>query len=165
MRSRPLSPRLRRMEEVGMGGQQPKNFNCPPPDRSMFNHPSLPLFTIMNSSSKSIYIMARAISEQDFQNTVLDNKQPVVLDFWAAWCGPCRMLEPTVEELAQEYEGKALIGKVNVDENPQIAMEYGIRSIPTLLFFKDGKLVDRAVGVLTKAQLTQRIEDLLTVKV
>lgn len=109
--------------------------------------------------------MARAISEQDFQNTVLDNKQPVVLDFWAAWCGPCRMLEPTVEELAQEYEGKALIGKVNVDENPQIAMEYGIRSIPTLLFFKDGKLVDRAVGVLTKAQLTQRIEDLLTVKV
>lgn len=109
--------------------------------------------------------MARAISEQDFQNTVLDSKQPVVLDFWAAWCGPCRMLEPTVEELAQEYEGKALIGKVNVDENPQIAMEYGIRSIPTLLFFKDGKLVDRAVGVLTKAQLTQRIEDLLAVKV
>jgi len=109
--------------------------------------------------------MAIAISEQNFQETVLDSEQPVVLDFWAAWCGPCRVLGPTVEELAKEYEGKALIGKVDVDENPQIAMEYGIRSIPTLLFFKDGKLIDRVVGVLTKAQLAQRIEDLLAVKV
>jgi len=131
----------------------------------MFNHSFILLFSIANSLSKSIYIMAIAISEQNFQETVLDSEQPVVLDFWAAWCGPCRVLGPTVEELAKEYEGKALIGKVDVDENPQIAMEYGIRSIPTLLFFKDGKLIDRVVGVLTKAQLAQRIEDLLAVKV
>lgn len=109
--------------------------------------------------------MAKEINEQNFQDTVLNTDKPVVLDFWAEWCGPCRIIGPVVEELAKEYEGKAVIGKVDVDQNPEISMEYGIRSIPTLLFFKDGKLVDRAVGVMSKTQLAQRIEDLLKTKV
>ena len=108
--------------------------------------------------------MAKEINEQNFQDTVLNADKPVVLDFWAAWCGPCRIIGPVIDELAKEYEGKAVIGKVDVDQNPEISMEYGIRSIPTLLFFKDGKLVDRTVGVMSKTQLTQKIEDLLKVE-
>jgi thioredoxin 1 len=82
----------------------------------------------------------------------------VMVDFWAEWCGPCRMVGPVVEELAKEYDGKAVIGKVNVDNNPQTAMKYGIRSIPTILFIKNGEVVDRSVGAVPKATLSGKLD-------
>ena len=85
----------------------------------------------------------------------------MVIDFWASWCGPCRMLAPVVAELEKEYEGRVTIGSCNVDENPDASAQMGIRSIPTLLFFKDGKLVDRSVGVVPKAELQAKINAML----
>lgn len=105
--------------------------------------------------------MATEISDNNFKEIVKEGERPVVIDFWAEWCGPCRMIAPAVEELAHQYEGKAIVGKVDVDENPELSMQFGIRSIPTLLFFKDGKVVDRVVGAVSKAQIAQRIETLL----
>ena len=102
--------------------------------------------------------MALEFTDSNFKETVLDSEQVSLVDFWAVWCGPCRMIGPVVEELAKEYEGKALVGKVNVDENPEVAMKYGIRSIPTLLFIKNGEVVDKQVGVANKAQLRKKLE-------
>lgn len=86
---------------------------------------------------------------------------PVMVDFWATWCGPCRMIAPLVEELASEYDGKVVIGKCNVDENQEMPMKYGIRNIPTLLFFKNGELVDRMVGAASKADIAKKLDSLL----
>ena len=91
--------------------------------------------------------MAVVLTDANFDELVINSKQPVLVDFWAEWCGPCRMVGPVVEELAKEYEGKAVIGKMDVDNNPKIATEYGIMSIPALLFFKDGKVVDKQIGL------------------
>ena len=92
---------------------------------------------------------------------LLNGDKPVVVDFWAEWCGPCKMIAPVVDELAEIYEDQVLIGKVNIDENEDLSIEYGIRSIPTLLFFKNGKLVDRHIGAATKASLEDKIKALL----
>ena len=89
-------------------------------------------------------------TDANFQNEVLDSDQPVLVDFWAAWCGPCRAVGPTIEELAQEYDGTVKVGKLNVDENPQSAGGFGISSIPAVLLFKDGKVVETLVGVQPK---------------
>ena len=102
--------------------------------------------------------MAFEITDSNFKQEVLDNEGVAVLDFWAEWCGPCRMIGPIIEKLSTEYDGKALIGKVNVDENAEISVEFGVRSIPTILIFKGGKLVDRLVGLTTQAVLAQKIE-------
>ena len=102
--------------------------------------------------------MAMQITDSNFKETVLGSDKPVLLDFWAEWCGPCRMIGPVVEELSKEYEGKAVIGKVNVDENPETAVNYGIRSIPTLLIFKGGKVVDKQVGVVPKSVLESKLK-------
>ena len=102
--------------------------------------------------------MAFEFTDTNFQETALDKDGLAVIDFWAEWCGPCRLVGPIIEELSHDYNGKALIGKVNVDVNPEISMKYGIRSIPTILFIKDGEVVDKHVGTATKQALTQKIE-------
>ena len=102
--------------------------------------------------------MALEITDANFEEVVLKSDKPVLVDFWAEWCGPCRMVGPVVDELATEYDGKAVIGKVNVYENPDISAKYGIRSIPTLLFIKGGEVVDRSVGVAPKTTLADKLE-------
>ena len=104
--------------------------------------------------------MALEITDNNFKEILAEGK-PVVIDFWAPWCGPCKMVGPIIEELAGEYEGKALIGKCDVDENGDVAAEYGIRNIPTVLFFKNGELVDKQVGSATKPTYAAKIEALL----
>ncbi|MBK8612215.1 MAG: thioredoxin [Flavobacteriales bacterium] len=105
--------------------------------------------------------MALEFTDSNFEELVLKSDKPVLVDFWAEWCGPCRMVGPVVEELSKEYDGKAVIGKLNVDNNAQISMKYGIRSIPTLLVFKNGEIVDRAVGAVPKSTLVQKLDSQL----
>ena len=104
--------------------------------------------------------MALEITDENIKEIISSGK-PVVIDFWAEWCGPCRMVGPMVEELAKEYDGKVVIGKMNVDNNVDTPIEYGIRNIPTILFFKDGQLVDKQVGAVQKAVLSAKVEALL----
>ena len=101
------------------------------------------------------------LSQTNFDQEVLQSPTPVLVDLWAAWCGPCRMLAPVVETLAGQYAGKLKVGKVNVDDHPQVAARYGIMNIPTLLLFKGGQEVDRIVGVVPKEELARRIEKVL----
>lgn len=102
--------------------------------------------------------MALEITNDNFKEKVLDTKGVALIDFWAEWCGPCRLIGPVVEELSKEYDGKATIGKLNVDENRDVAAQYGIMSIPTLLFFKDGQLIDKHVGVASKGDLKKKLD-------
>lgn len=97
-------------------------------------------------------------TDNNFSDEVENNGQPVLVDFWAEWCGPCRMVGPVVEEIAGEYEGKAKVGKVNVDNNPEISVKYGIRSIPALLIFKNGEVVDQIIGAVPKAQIKKQLD-------
>ena len=105
--------------------------------------------------------MSFEFTDTNFKQEAIDRKGVSVIDFWAEWCGPCRLVGPVIEDLAQEYDGKALVGKVNVDHNPEVSMKYGVRSIPTILFLKDGEVVDKHVGTATKATLAQKIDALL----
>ena len=102
--------------------------------------------------------MAVEITDGNFEALVKNSDKLVLVDFWAEWCGPCRMVGPIVEELAKEYDGKAVIGKLNVDNNPNVSMEFGVRNIPTILFFKNGKVVDKQVGAVPKAQLAAKLQ-------
>lgn len=103
--------------------------------------------------------MALEITDKNFKEVVLDAGKPVLVDFWATWCGPCRTIAPIVDEIADELIDEAIVGKLNVDENSDIPVEYGIRSIPTLLIFKDGELVDKVVGVIPKAQIIEKLKN------
>ena len=98
-------------------------------------------------------------TDASFQKEVLESDQPVLVDFWAAWCGPCRAVGPAIEELAHEYEGTVKVGKLNIDENPQAPSDFGISSIPAVLLFKDGKVVETLVGVQSRERYQQAIED------
>ena len=105
--------------------------------------------------------MALQITDASFDEVVLKSDKPVLVDFWATWCGPCRMLGPVIEELATEYEGRVVVGKVDVDNNQEFAAKYGVRNIPTVLVFKDGEVVGRQVGVAPKKTYTDALESLL----
>ncbi|MBK9458212.1 MAG: thioredoxin [Sphingobacteriales bacterium] len=102
--------------------------------------------------------MALELTDSNFQKTVLDSDKLSMVDFWAVWCGPCRAVAPVVEQLAHEYKDKVVIGKVDVDNNPEVATQYGIRSIPTILFIKGGKVVDKQVGAVPKNVLEAKIK-------
>ena len=102
--------------------------------------------------------MALEFTDANFQQTVIESDKLSVIDFWAEWCGPCRMVGPVVEEIAKEYEGKAIVGKLNVDHNPKVATDFGIMSIPALLFFKNGQVVDKQVGAVPKHVLVNKLE-------
>jgi thioredoxin 1 len=104
-------------------------------------------------------------STANFTRDVLNSSQPVLVDFWAPWCGPCHVLTPTIEELAVEFDGQATVGKVNVDDNPYLAAQYGIRSIPTVLLFKEGQVVDQTVGVVPKQVLAEKLRALVSAAV
>ncbi len=101
------------------------------------------------------------LTDQSFENEVIKSDKPVLVDFWATWCAPCRMIAPALEEIAKEYDGKAKICKIDVDQNPNIASRFGIMSIPSLLFFKNGQLVDKVVGAVPKKQLVDKIDGLM----
>jgi len=105
--------------------------------------------------------MALEINEGNFEELVAKADKPVVLDFWAEWCGPCRMLTPIIEEMHGEFDGKAVIGKVNVDDSPSISAKYGIRNIPTVLFIVNGEVKDKQVGAVPKAKLVEKLNALL----
>ena len=105
--------------------------------------------------------MALEITDANFEETVLKSSKPVVVDFWAAWCGPCRMVGPIIDEISNEYADKAVVGKVDVDANQEFAAKYGVRNIPTVLLFQNGEVVSRQVGVATKATYSDAIDALL----
>tara|TARA_B100001540_G_scaffold151859_1_gene134521 strand:+ start:400 stop:717 length:318 start_codon:yes stop_codon:yes gene_type:complete len=105
--------------------------------------------------------MALEITDSNFEEKVLKSDKPVMVDFWAAWCGPCRMVGPIIDELSEEYDGKAIIGKIDIDSNQQYAAQFGVRNIPTVLVFKDGELVDRKVGVSSKNDYAEAIDKLI----
>ncbi len=104
--------------------------------------------------------MAKEFTDENIKGIISSGK-PVVIDFWAEWCGPCRMVGPSIEELSKEYEGKVEIGKLNVDDNVETPSEYGIRNIPTILFIKDGKVVDKQIGAAPKSVLEAKVQSLL----
>jgi thioredoxin 1 len=108
-----------------------------------------------------IRIMALEITDANFDELVLKSDKPVVVDFWAEWCGPCKMIGPLINEMSKDYEGKALVGKVNVDQNANVSAQFGVRSIPTVLFIKNGEVVDKSVGAVPKSTLESKLEALL----
>lgn len=105
--------------------------------------------------------MAIEITDSNFDEIVKNSDKPVLVDFWAQWCGPCLAIGPVIEQIAKEYEGKAVIGKLDVDNNPKVAMAYGVRNIPTLLIFKNGQVVDKQVGAAPKGMLTKKLDSQL----
>ncbi|MDG1160300.1 MAG: thioredoxin [Flavobacteriales bacterium] len=115
----------------------------------------------LNYSKSKNRIMAVEFTDANFEEVALKSDKPVMVDFWAEWCGPCRMVGPIVEEMSNEYEGKAVIGKVNVDDNPEISAKFGIRNIPTIIFLKNGEMVDKSVGAVPKNVLAEKIDNLL----
>lgn len=106
--------------------------------------------------------MAFTFTDTNFAETAKGTEGVAVVDFWAEWCGPCRMIGPIIEELANDYEDRVLVGKIDVDQNPNVSMEYGVRSIPTILIFKNGEVVDKQVGVTTKKALEDKINKYLS---
>ena len=105
--------------------------------------------------------MALELTDANFEELVMKSDKPVLVDFWAVWCGPCRMVGPVVDEIHTDYEGRAIVGKVDVDNNPEIAQKYGIRNIPTILFLKNGEIVDKQVGAVQKSTLAEKLDAMM----
>ena len=105
--------------------------------------------------------MALELTDQNFDEIVLASEKPVMVDFWAEWCGPCRMVGPIVEEIGKDYEDRVIVGKLDVDSNPAVTQKFGIRNIPTVLYFKDGAIADKQVGAVPKSNLVNKLEALL----
>ncbi|PCI96822.1 MAG: thioredoxin [Flavobacteriales bacterium] len=105
--------------------------------------------------------MALELTDANFEELVMNSDKPVLVDFWAVWCGPCRMVGPVVDEISNDYEGRAIVGKVDVDNNPEVAQKYGIRNIPTILFLKNGEIVDKQVGAVQKATLAEKLDAMM----
>jgi thioredoxin 1 len=105
--------------------------------------------------------MALEVNDGNFDEVVVKSDKPVIVDFWAEWCGPCRMIAPIIEEISKEYSGKAIVTKCDVDNSPQVTSKYGIRNIPTVLFFKDGKIADKQVGAVPKNSFVSKLNALL----
>ena len=116
-----------------------------------------------NNTAKGVTMSEKTVdvNEENFETSVLESNLPVVVDFWAEWCGPCKMLTPTIESVADDYEGKSLIVKVNIDDAPQIAQKYGIRSIPSLLFFNNGSVMDQRVGAVSYEEIANILDKLI----
>ncbi|MFH1824540.1 MAG: thioredoxin [Candidatus Firestonebacteria bacterium] len=106
--------------------------------------------------------MSIPLTDENFEDEVIKSKQPVLIDFWAEWCGPCKMIAPIIEELSKEYSGKIKVGKINVDENPAVSSRLGIRSIPTLIIFKDGEIMGQLVGVQSKEIIKEKVNSLIS---
>ena len=106
--------------------------------------------------------MAIAVNDVNFKEIIIDANKPALIDFWAPWCGPCRAIAPIIDDLATEYEGKAVIAKCDVDNSSELPVKYGIRNIPTLLFFKNGELADKMVGAASKAEIVKKLESLIS---
>lgn len=121
------------------------------------------MIEIQATRNNLLYVnkMAVEITDSNFTEVAINSDKPVMIDFWAEWCGPCRMVTPIVEEMAHDYAGKAVVGKVNVDENPDVSAKFGIRNIPTIIFLKGGQVVDKSVGAVPKNVLTEKMEALL----
>ena len=105
--------------------------------------------------------MAKAVTEATYSEIVESTDKPVMIDFWAEWCGPCRMIAPIVEDLSNVYDGKVVILKCDVDENPEIALKFGIKNIPTLVFLKNGELVDKLIGAVQRSKITEKLDALV----
>jgi thioredoxin 1 len=112
---------------------------------------------VMSTEKQGGTVKPIEVNDANFQTEVLGSDIPVLVDFWAVWCGPCKMIAPVVEEIAKEYNGKLKVGKLNVDDNPQVSMQFGIRSIPTLMIFKSGKVVEQIIGAVPKRNLVEKV--------
>ena len=118
----------------------------------------IPQGELINKNTRD---MALEITDANFEEVVMNADKPVVVDFWAEWCGPCRMIGPIIEKMAGDYDGKAIIGKVNVDENPGVSSKFGVRNIPTVLFIKGGEVADKSVGAVPEKQLKEKLDALV----